>query len=284
MIITVNGERLDLSRYNSFHAARYDLTIDLVRSMDGGRTIELGGHPWTMTARLLSEPSVDLIATVSAEEVTAWPDDIPVTANPYTMELPDGTSQDWTNISANLERTLFPIDSAGGENDGADLVLACEIIEHLTRSPHIMLLNINSWLKMGGRVILTTPNGSQFDNPLRTKPKMPAYRYSQYARHNYVFTMDILCDLAETCGFEVEYTTYWSPYRRTGLAKLYRVMSRLPGTYFKNLFAQSIVLVARKIEDRETASRIPRAYAPAADWERIEGVGTSKRHELELTR
>ncbi len=283
MIITVNGERLDLSRYSSFHAARYDLTLDLVRAMKGGRTIELGGHPWAMTARLLFEPSVDLIATVSAEEVTAWPDEIPVTAHPYTMELPNGKSHHWTNISANLERTLFPIESVGCENNGADLVLACEIIEHLTRSPHIMLLNINSWLKTGGRVILTTPNGSQFDNPLRTKPKMPAYRYSQYARHNYLFTMAMLCDLVEVCGFEVECTTYWSPYRRTGLAQLYRLMSWLPGAYFKNLFAQSIVVVARKKEDRDTASRMPLAYAPAGDWERIEGVGTSTQQELELT-
>jgi hypothetical protein len=60
-------------------------------------------------------------------------------------------------------------------------------------------------------------------------------------------------------------------------------MSWLPGDYFKNLFAQSIVIVARKKEDRETASRLPRAYAPAGDWERIEGVGTSTPQELELT-
>jgi predicted SAM-dependent methyltransferase len=283
MIITVNGERLDLSRYDSFHAARFGQTMELVRSIGGGRTIELGGHPWTMTSRLLAEPSVDLLATVSAEEVTAWPDEIPVTRQAYTMETPEGTSHEWVNISANLERTLFDIAEKSSPPAKADLVLACEIIEHLTRSPHIMLLNINSWLQTGGRVILTTPNGSQFDNPLRTKPKMPAYRYSQYARHNYVFTMAMLCDLAEACGFEVEYTTYWSPYRRTGLAKLYRLMSRLPGAYFKNLFAQSIVLVARKKENRNTASRMPRAYAPAGDWERIEGLGADDHHEQELT-
>ncbi len=283
MIITVNGERLDLSRYDSFHAARYDQTLELVRAMGGGRTIELGGHPWTMTSRLLAEPTVELLATVSAEEVTAWPDEIPITRHPYTMQTAAGTSYDWVNISANLERTMFRIMQEGAPLEQADLVLACEIIEHLTRSPHVMLLNINSWLRTGGRVVLTTPNGSQFDNPFRTKPKMPAYRYSQYARHNYVFTMAMLCDLVEVCGFEVEYTTYWSPYRRTGLAQLYRLMSWLPGAYFKNLFAQSIVVVARKKEDRETASRMPRAYAPAGNWERIEAVGTSAPQELELT-
>ena len=63
--------------------------------------------------------------------------------------------------------------AAKAVNDGADIVLACEIIEHLTRAPHVMMLNINSWLKPGGRVVLTTPNGAQFDNPLRVKPKMP---------------------------------------------------------------------------------------------------------------
>jgi hypothetical protein len=90
MIITVNGERLDLSRYDSFHAARHDRTMALVRELGGGRTLELGGHPWTMTARLLTESSISLLATVSAEEVTAWPDEIPITRHHYTMQTPDG--------------------------------------------------------------------------------------------------------------------------------------------------------------------------------------------------
>ncbi|QYJ00062.1 methyltransferase domain-containing protein [Thalassovita mediterranea] len=283
MIITVNGKRLDLSRYNTFHAARYDRTIELVRSIGGGRTVELGGHPWTMTARLLAEPSVDLLATVSAEEVTAWPDEIPVTRHAYEMQVEAGDLHRWTNISANLERTLFRIAETDTAPLKADLVLACEIIEHLTRSPHVMMLNINSWLKLGGRVVLTTPNGSQFDNPLHTKPKMPAYRYSQYARHNYVFNMEMLKDIVEVCGFEVERFEYWSPYARKGLAKVYRYLSRLPGKYFSNVFAQSIVIVARKVENRKTASRLPKAYAPAGDWELIDNLSDGTSQELELT-
>lgn len=270
MIVTVNDERLDLSRYASFHAKRYDRTLALVRRLGGGRTIELGGHPWSMTARLLSEPTVDLLATVSAEEVTAWPDAIPVTRRPYIMDAGHGVIHEWVNVSANLERTLFPIAEENAPPLQADVVLACEIVEHLTRCPHIMMLNINSWLRPGGRVVLTTPNGSQFDNPLRTKPKMPAYRYSSYSRHNYVFNMANLCNLAEVCGFEVERSEYWSPYLRTGMAKLYRILSWLPGSYFKNLFAQTIVVVARKVEDRSTASRLPSAYAPSPEWEYIE--------------
>ena len=267
MFITVNGSRIDLSRYSSFHALRYQYTLDLVRSLNGGRTIELGGHPWSMTSLLLSEFSVDLLATISAEEVTAWTEEVPVSSNPYRIELPDGSSHEWINISANLERTIINDCFDFNSLPKADLVLACEIIEHLTRSPHIMLLNINSLLNTGGRVVLTTPNGCQFDNPFRTKPKMPSYRYSQYSRHNYLFTMDMLCDLVQSCGFEIEYTTFWSPYRRSGFASFYRSLSRLPGLYFKNLFSQSIVVVARKCEDRVTASRLPLCYSYSDQWE-----------------
>ena len=109
MFITVNGSRIDLSRYSSFHALRYQYTLDLVRSLNGGRTIELGGHPWSMTSLLLSEFSVDLLATISAEEVTAWTEEVPVSSNPYRIELPDGSSHEWINISANSSVLLSMI-------------------------------------------------------------------------------------------------------------------------------------------------------------------------------
>ncbi|MEO1102237.1 MAG: methyltransferase domain-containing protein [Pseudomonadota bacterium] len=273
MILTVNDDRIDLTSYDGFHAARFDRTLALVRALGGGRTVELGGHPWALTARLLAEPSVNLLATVSAEEVTAWPDEIPVVRHSYRLVDGTGTEHHYTNVSANLERTRFALfeDRAAA----ADLVLACEIIEHLTRAPHTMMLNINSWLKLGGLVVLTTPNGAQFNNPLRIKPKMPAYRFSNYARHNFVFTMDLLTDLMETCGFKVESANYWSPYARSGGAKLYKRMAELPGRYFKDKFGQSLVVVARKAEDRDTASRRPKAYAPSPHWEDIDDIANS---------
>lgn len=264
MIVHVNGDRFDLTRYGDFHRVRIEKTLDLVRAVGGGRTVELGGHPWAMTARLLREPAIVLKATVSAEEVTAWPDEIPVTRRDYVLKADSGPEGHWVNYSANLERTLFPID------EKVDLVLACEIIEHLTRSPHVMLLNVNDWLEKGGRVVLTTPNGSQFENPFRVKAKMPAFRYNSYARHNFVFTLDTLVDLVECCGFEVERAEYWSPYRRQGGSNLYRALMKAPSKYLKDKFAQTIVVVARKVEQRRNASRLPKAYSPSPDWEHVD--------------
>ena len=144
MIVTVNGERIDLARYEQYHGVRFAHTLDLVRSL-GGRVVELGGHPFGMTARLLSEPSVELAATVSAEEVTAWADEIPVMRRPHLLKGTDGREWRFINVSGNVERTRF---SVFKENeDKADLVLACEILEHLTRAPHVLALNLNAWLK-----------------------------------------------------------------------------------------------------------------------------------------
>lgn len=264
MIVTVNGERFDLGRYASFHERRIDQTLALVRELGGGRVLELGGHPWAMTSKLLREPGIDLRATVSAEETTAWPDEIPLEKRGYEMEFPDGSRSSFLNYSANIERTMFDIDQP------VDLVVACEIIEHLTRAPHAMILNANSWLDVGGKLLVTTPNGAQFENPTHLKAKMPAYRYSSYSRHNYVFTLPLLVDLLECCGFEVERAEYWSPYARTGGARLYRALAAAPNPYLRAKFSQTLVVVGRKVESRATASRLPKAYSPDPDWERVD--------------
>jgi SAM-dependent methyltransferase len=266
MTLRVNGEVVPVDRYSQFHARRFDQTLDLARRHGGGRLVEVGGHPWAMTARLVREPGIEVAATVSAEEVSHWSDELPLKRTDYELDIGDGAPRRFFNYSANIERTDFSV------GDPVDMVLACEIIEHVTRSPHRMMLNINRWLKPGGLVILTTPNGAQLENPFRVRPKMPAYRPSVYSRHNYVFTMDGLTDLIETCGFEIVEANFWSPYERKGGSNLYRLLYRLGGRYMKNKFAQTLCVVARKVEDRETASRLPRCYARESGWERIDGV------------
>jgi len=265
MGLRVNGTLVEDPNYAAFHGRRFRQTLDLVRKFGGGDLVEVGGHPWVMTGILATDPAVNLLASVSAEEVTAWPEDLPVERNMYELQVGDGEPVRFPNYSANVERTLFPIEGK------ADMVVACEIIEHLTRSPHIMMLNINSWLKPGGHVVLTTPNGSQLENPFRVRPKMPSYRPSVYSRHNYVFTMEGLTDLVSACGFEIVEANYWAPYNRRGATNLYRAAYNVGPAYLKQKLAQTLCVVARKIEDRTTASRLPRCYADDQGWERIDG-------------
>jgi len=265
MSLRVNGTLVEEPAYAAFHARRFEQTLGLVRKFGGGDLVEVGGHPWVMTGILATDPAVNLLASVSAEEVTAWPEDLPVERRMYELQVGDHEPVQFPNYSANVERTLFSIGVQ------AEMVVACEIIEHLTRSPHIMMLNINSWLKPGGYVLLTTPNGSQLENPFRVRPKMPSYRPSVYSRHNYVFTMEGLTDLVSACGFEVVEANYWAPYTRRGATNLYRAAYNLGPRYLKQKLAQTVCVVARKVEDRTTASRLPRCYADDAGWERIDG-------------
>jgi hypothetical protein len=268
--VRVNGEVIDNDAYAAFHRARFERTLDAVRHHGGGTVVELGGHPWALTARLLAEPGVALAATVSAEEVSAWSDELPIVDRDYELALADGRRYRFKNYSANIERSFFSV------GEPVDIVLACEIIEHLTRAPHTMLLNINSWLKPGGLAIITTPNGSQLENPFRVRPKMPAFRPSVYSRHNYVFTMDGLCDLLECCGFEIAETQYWSPYGRKGLTNLYRAVYDLGPRYLKDKLAQTLCIVARKVEERSTASRLPRVYAAQPGWDNVEYASAAR--------
>lgn len=55
--------------------------------------------------------------------------------------------------SVDVERDRFPYESAS-----FDVVLCCEVLEHLARDPMHMLCEVNRVLRLGGILILTTPN------------------------------------------------------------------------------------------------------------------------------
>jgi SAM-dependent methyltransferase len=53
----------------------------------------------------------------------------------------------------NAEKDRFPY-----ADEWFDTVLCCELLEHLTEDPMFMMLEINRILKLGGQLVLTTPN------------------------------------------------------------------------------------------------------------------------------
>lgn len=263
----VNGAVLDNRRYAEYHAARFDYTMRLLKEAGARRIIEVGAHPWALTARIVDDPELRIAATVSAQEVSLWPDDIGVTEHPVRLVTDQGNSAEFVNYSANIERTRFQVRAE------SDTVLASEIIEHLVRAPHVMLLNVNAWLPLGGRLVLTTPNGAQFFNPLRRRPRMPAYRAHAYERHSYVYTFGGLTDLVGKCGFVVRRAGFWSPYARSGASRLYGVLGAIPLPWFEEKFNRSLYLVAEKRESLDELRSTPLVYEPSPDWESIRDGG-----------
>jgi hypothetical protein len=259
-----DGVEHDVSRYYEMHARRFRHSIEALRRHVSGRVLEIGGHPWAMTSMIARTPGLELAATVSAEEETLWPDDIGVTRTSHTLELADGWTGRFTNYALNIERTLTDLE------EPVDGVFACEVIEHLVRSPHIMLLNLNRWLRTGGMALISTPNGMQFSNPLRRKNGRPAYRCHCYERHNGMLTLEQLVDLTERAGFRVAESGYWHVYQRRGLSRFYNLPQMIPLPYFQAKFSRTIYVIAEKIESRDRLRGLPSAYSPDPAWELIE--------------
>lgn len=132
-----------------------------------------------------------------------------------------------------------------------------------------MLLNINHWLPTGGKLLITTPNGSQFSNPLRRSTSSAAYRANIYERHSYVFTMEGLRDLINLCGFRIVEAGYWDAVDRSGPARVYGWLARIPLQYFREKFKKTLFVVAEKERHVDELERCPRVYDSRGTWEYI---------------
>ncbi|MEY4672888.1 MAG: hypothetical protein RL148_672 [Planctomycetota bacterium] len=59
--------------------------------------------------------------------------------------------------------------------DEFDLVVLCEVIEHVPRPPHEVLARIRNWIRPGGHLFLTTPNLFRLRNGLRLLLGRPVF-------------------------------------------------------------------------------------------------------------
>ncbi len=123
-----------------------------------------------------------------------------------------------------------------------DLVLACEVIEHVAH-PAELLKHLKSFLEPGGRLLLTTPNGSYFRNKLPTFSavknfdELEANQFKPDADgHLFLFTPKELSQTAASVGLAIEHLSVWGTPLLNGHA-LFRVFA-----------TRSLMKVAYKIE------------------------------------
>jgi len=101
----------------------------------------------------------------------------------------------------NVERDRFPY------SDGTfDLVLCCEILEHLPSDPVHLLAEIHRVaLPLEGALLLTTPNATRTSSLIRIlqgdNPYEDLSGYGTYGRHNREYTVRELRDLLNELGF-----------------------------------------------------------------------------------
>jgi SAM-dependent methyltransferase len=193
----VNGQQ-EGDAYLALHVPRFRETLaflpeDLPASP---RVLELGAVPYYMTVLLETHLGARL-DPISFYEVAHAHAAEHVVTNRAT-----GARWRFPFVSVNVERDLFP-----GPDGVYDLVVCCEILEHLLINPSHMLAESHRVLAPGGYLLVSTPNVVRAEN-LRAmiEGRNVNDRYHGngiYGRHNREFTREEVDLLLTACGFEV---------------------------------------------------------------------------------
>ena len=197
---SVNDEpqgHLDAYVQDSFW--RFLHTWGLVRH-EQGECLEIGANPYFTT--LLLDEYTDLVLTLTNYygETTSE-----TTTETLRFRAPNGGTVEkaFTSHLINVEREPFPF-----EDDAFDVVLFCEVIEHLLMDPLAALREINRVLRLGGRLVVTTPNVNRLLNVMSMTAGANIYDpysgYGPYGRHNREYNRGELTRVLEFAGFDVE--------------------------------------------------------------------------------
>lgn len=121
------------------------------------------------------------------------------------VQAPDGAMErydlDYHNL--NIEEADLPF-----EQGSFDLVLYCEVIEHMLKDPVATLGRVKQVLRQDGWLVLTTPNVARLENVARLVAGANIYDpysgYGPYGRHNREYNRHELHHLLRYCGFSEE--------------------------------------------------------------------------------
>ncbi|QXQ06475.1 class I SAM-dependent methyltransferase [Sphingosinicellaceae bacterium] len=188
----------ELRAYAEADCDRFIYTLGMVPE-HGGSVLEIGANPYFTTILLKQFRSFDITITnfFAGLKSEAFQD------ISYTTVFNKQIEERLNYWNVNAESDKLPYDT-----DSFDLVLFCEVLEHMTNDPVAALTEIKRILRPGGQLILTTPNVARTENVARLIAGENLYDpysgYGPYGRHNREYTVAELERLMIFCGFERE--------------------------------------------------------------------------------
>lgn len=189
----------ELDAYAREDCDRFLYTLDLV-PQGPVDLLEIGANPYFMSL-LLHRFRPKAVAT----RVNYFGGPVAWASQTVVATGLDGASSthQFDYVNANLEAHRLPLD-----NDSFDVVLYCEVLEHMVEDPVRSLLELKRLLRPGGALILTTPNVARLENVARLVSGANIYDpysgYGPYGRHNREYTRHELSRLMAFCGFSQE--------------------------------------------------------------------------------
>ncbi len=205
------GSPDDLRAYLDDSYWRFLHTLDLVGS-EQVRALELGANPYFTTVLLWEYRDLEL----ELANFFGW-EDTDVGTQVVAYVDAEGIEKERTVEFRhfNIELDRFPY-----KDESFELVLFCEILEHLVEDPVAVLAEINRVTEVGGHLVLTTPNVARAENVARIingdNLYDPYSGFGPYGRHNREYTLDELGQILRFSGFTVEHAYSadghpWSP-------------------------------------------------------------------------
>jgi SAM-dependent methyltransferase len=200
-------------RQGYWAAARHRLltTLDLIPRLPNPervRVLEIGGAPYFMTALVerFFGYKVEVINDPSLERGEG--------GNVQILESDHGDRHEIHYKTLNIEYDPWP-----WEDGRFDIVLYCEVIEHLVYDPTRTLVEAHRVLKKDtGKLLISTPNALAYPYLLQMiqgRNFYPPYSgYSHYARHHRLFSPEELVNLSTKIGYQVHtcYSVYDNAY------------------------------------------------------------------------
>jgi SAM-dependent methyltransferase len=192
--------RQELENYWRQDWKRFVYTYGLVSDLRGS-CLELGANPYFTTTllRYFTDLQLTLANYFGPQFGARAAEEIKIT-NPRTG-IQETEVMEFHHF--NIEEAEFPF--AGRS---FDVVLFCEVIEHLQGDPVKVLVEIKRILKSGGHLIVTTPNVSRLENVCRMLAGSNIYDpysgYGPYGRHNREYNKHEITQLLDYCGFDVQ--------------------------------------------------------------------------------
>ena len=202
---------------------RFAHTLNLIPRLPNPESIkvlEIGGLPYFMTVLIKKFLGYE----VQVVNEPTW--ERGEEGNHEVLINDQGETFDIRYKTMNIEYDHWP-----WPDQSFDIVLYCEVIEHLVYDPTHTLVEAHRVLKKdSGKLLISTPNALSYVDllkMLRGVNSFPPYSgYSHYARHHRLFSTDELIYLTHKAGYEVHtcYSaydkTYFHPKRLNRLVKL----------------------------------------------------------------
>jgi SAM-dependent methyltransferase len=202
--VSIDGSKKgELTGYATADVERFLRTLDLVPT-DANRILEIGANPYFNTLLMRHfRPKCSLSLT------NFFNGDPGILKQQISFSGFDGRPEEFPLEfhNLNIEQHKFPF------ADGSfDVVVFCEVLEHLTIDPMAAMSEISRVLAPGGTLVLTTPNAARLENVVALLEGRNLYdpysAYGPYGRHNREYTRHELHQLLTHCGFipEASYT------------------------------------------------------------------------------